>query len=286
MTGGKGSGKTWASRIEVIRKLDAQAGTILRTIRNGQRRYIELRWEIGQNTHSLVGDRSDYGKAEIELIASETGLHPAYLRESRAFFLALPNLEQLQTWIQDRLDVSETVLWDRDVRGLIYDRKSSNVNPMDDRLKKIQRDAERLENEARSVMDEARENPSAVENVDEFQSIVTKALETATTVPGEIVAQKDITPRSPGYKAFVKAHPCYACGKPGPVDPHHVERHGSDYTTIPLCRECHGLVQDDNLPQMVADPYWELKAVADMLHRWATLIQYAKEIPIRGKRLK
>jgi hypothetical protein len=57
------------------------------------------------------------------------------------------------------------------------------------------------------------------------------------------------------YLAYVRRHPCCACGRPGPSDPHHVQLkgHGSmgskthDIRTVPLCREHHDEVGRDPL---------------------------------------
>lgn len=50
--------------------------------------------------------------------------------------------------------------------------------------------------------------------------------------------------RSDAYRRWVKPWPCAACRKPWGIDPAHTGPHGtaqkaSDFTCIPLCRQCH-----------------------------------------------
>lgn len=52
-----------------------------------------------------------------------------------------------------------------------------------------------------------------------------------------------MTPRDPGYLAYVRTFPCVSCGKDG-AEAHHAGRKymglkPSDYTAIPLCHDCH-----------------------------------------------
>jgi hypothetical protein len=51
--------------------------------------------------------------------------------------------------------------------------------------------------------------------------------------------------RDEEYKAWIREHPCYACGKRAPSEAAHTGTDGglsmkaSDYSCIPLCSDCH-----------------------------------------------
>mgnify|MGYP001593580151 CR=1 FL=1 len=85
-----------------------------------------------------------------------------------------------------------------------------------------------------------------------------------------------MTPRNDIYLDFVRGLPCSSCGAPEPSDPHHVEQggvgiKGSDFSTIPLCRACHGFLEDNG--HRVAEKTLRFSvsmAVAETLHRWAS----------------
>src|ERR1051325_11372231 len=52
-------------------------------------------------------------------------------------------------------------------------------------------------------------------------------------------------PRSEAYKEWIRSLPCIGCGREGPSEPAHTGVDGgmsmkaSDYSCVPLCRECH-----------------------------------------------
>jgi hypothetical protein len=60
------------------------------------------------------------------------------------------------------------------------------------------------------------------------------------------------TLRSKEYLAFIRTHPCCNCGHSAPSEPHHVRFGGNagtslkppDTHTIPVCRDCHDLMQE------------------------------------------
>lgn len=64
--------------------------------------------------------------------------------------------------------------------------------------------------------------------------------------------------RDPVYLDFVRSRVCSFCAS-APVEPHHVFRHfpgigaggvglkGSDYLTLPVCRNCHTRIHSRNL---------------------------------------
>jgi len=51
--------------------------------------------------------------------------------------------------------------------------------------------------------------------------------------------------RDEDYKAFIRQHPCAACGRPAPSEAAHTGTDGggsmkaSDYSCVPLCADCH-----------------------------------------------
>lgn len=66
--------------------------------------------------------------------------------------------------------------------------------------------------------------------------------------------------RSDEYLAFVRTHPCCACGAAAPSDPHHVKLRGEgslglkthDVRTVPLCRADHDEVERAGFIEKVA----------------------------------
>lgn len=83
-------------------------------------------------------------------------------------------------------------------------------------------------------------------------------------------------PRSEEYLDFARGQSCSACNHPAPSDPHHVEQigtaiKGSDYSVIPLCRACHGFLEDNG--HRLAERrlgFSVAMAVAETLHRFHT----------------
>lgn len=47
-----------------------------------------------------------------------------------------------------------------------------------------------------------------------------------------------LTPRERKHLATIKEMDCIVCGAPGPSIAHHVRQH-SQFTTLPLCEDCH-----------------------------------------------
>lgn len=47
-----------------------------------------------------------------------------------------------------------------------------------------------------------------------------------------------LNPTERAHLERVKELACSVCGEPGPSEAHHLEQ-GQQYTTIPLCRDCH-----------------------------------------------
>lgn len=45
--------------------------------------------------------------------------------------------------------------------------------------------------------------------------------------------------RDAAYRRWIKSLPCLACGRNWNVDPCAISQKASDYTCIPLCRDCH-----------------------------------------------
>ena len=83
--------------------------------------------------------------------------------------------------------------------------------------------------------------------------------------------------RSGTYLEFIRPLPCCGCHRPGPSDPHHWGKRGigqkaSDFSTVPLCRECHdqfhtkGTVVDLDRKQTTL---LFLKTQVALLQRWA-----------------
>lgn len=57
--------------------------------------------------------------------------------------------------------------------------------------------------------------------------------------------------KDPEYLEFVRWQSCYLCHANPPCYPHHIETNGiatkgSDYSCVPLCRNCHNKVEDWN----------------------------------------
>ena len=58
---------------------------------------------------------------------------------------------------------------------------------------------------------------------------------------------KPSTPRNKKYLAWIRTLPCCLCGRPQDVQAHHSESggmgiKGSDYSALPLCPVCHGMM--------------------------------------------
>ena len=67
--------------------------------------------------------------------------------------------------------------------------------------------------------------------------------------------------KSKRYLKWISQKSCIACMQPGPVDPHHVSLMTNivggkppDSHAVPLCRRCHGQLEDYYLGENM---YWE-----------------------------
>ena len=91
--------------------------------------------------------------------------------------------------------------------------------------------------------------------------------------------RKHKTARDKKYLDFIRSKPCCICGRP--AEPHHEDSKkgvgikGSDYCTLPLCRECH----TERHSQGVIS-FWEGKYFINVNRR---IIDYLSEYILTGK---
>jgi hypothetical protein len=90
--------------------------------------------------------------------------------------------------------------------------------------------------------------------------------------------------RNPEYMAKVRALPCYVCAWPGPNDADHQGEHpygrkADDDTCVPMCRVCHQLRTDGNIPD---GHYLEWRQVGkEEMRQWSAVAIEATRRRIR-----
>lgn len=191
--------------------------------------------------------RSDtYGQGTVEALRDElaaigykVSVSTLYARKKtyeRVMEVCMGDLEQLDMWIESVKEMySRPCYWDDIVKhyckGIppeeIYGSADNAAHVLAGRTERAMDDLEQLSDLALRTGNE------------EATGAAIAAKETGQYLMQQSENAKPDTYRSEEYRAFIRSHPCIACGTEHGIDAHHVYAHQSDLCCIPLCRAHH-----------------------------------------------
>jgi len=189
-----------------------------------------------------------YGNSIIEKISEAHHIHSNTLREARrcAEFFGM-DLRLYHKWLTEGDNVKN---W-KDVIRLIRAYSDPEVHGPEKLSEILAKQVERAGDTIQELREHAHEgmiDRETVEGVEESFLQNIQSWEDDEEAQDEVFTDEaPETPRDEKYLEFIRTKNCAACGTYG-VHAHHVEqmrtgKKGSDYSAIPLCEECHNIVE-------------------------------------------
>ena len=243
----KSTGAISHRRINLIRAIcdeNENAVRLLSRIGKDQQAFIISRWKMGRSIDELLdGERGQYGENAVEAIADHTGMHPNTIYECRRFYTTTP--DGPERWMESVIAANGIVLW-KNVRLLIAQKTDVETlgaqGALERRIYSVDKRIERLEQDMSEIARDARSNGIAPDLKEKVLGVADRVVD--VRINGFVGFSKQLTPRDDQHLEFVRQLPCAFCHANPPSEPHHVETSGtaikgSDYSCVPVCRECH-----------------------------------------------
>ncbi len=193
-----------------------------------------------------------YGNSVMTQLSTDIHVNLSDLYRSCKLADRFPTEEEFLGWWdrQERQKLHPSWTW---IKGHLLPDPSSDVQDIssleahaEDVMRQVEKMADKVE-ELNTLL----QNPQISDDVkQQIYGVYTQA---QSIISESIVAASDTSEvdiiRNPAYLHYVKSLPCCYCGRPGD-DPHHIETGGvghkcSDYATVPLCREHHNAIQNN-----------------------------------------
>lgn len=239
---------TLAEAVAEVQRLEEEARGHLQSIRERQKDLVRNRFAIGRIVDA-VSTSASYGQGAVARLAEGTGISESQLYECRRFF-DLPQFAQstetLEAWITETEERKGAVNWSYArnlVRGQLPDEPEARQAKVKDRVRRLERRAEGLEQDAEDLRLQLDVLPD--DERDEAEGAASKAAEVASDLRAEVGRLKADaalagpgsagTPRDPAYLAHVGSYRCCACREAAGAPVLLLGPGGSDYSAVPLC---------------------------------------------------
>lgn len=237
---------TLSSSVLKLSKLEIDVTSCMMSIKQEQKRLIDLRWEQGKIISEAASGNDGYGSHFFERLEQGTGISERLLRQIKSFYESdewQRSKVVLDAWIEHQeLEQGKSPNWTH-IRNLVAKRQDlADPNKREVERTNLERRAERLEKDAEIIQQT---------HVDlESTGVASKAFEVAQDTmrivefDREEAPIKPMTPRSEKYLAFIRTLPCCVTGTIQGIEAHHVFSGAmgmkeTDFCAIPLSREMH-----------------------------------------------
>lgn len=253
-----------------MQRLQNYVHTTLGIIQSHQKDLVRTRFKQGEIVERLVSE-GQYGDGVVERLAQGAGISARTLWECRQLYNYeewIGSIDRLNVWMDETEEVRGRINWTL-TRNYIQKRLPDSPEKqkaqidqeshrLEGRAKKLEHDAEQHQRRASELIVQEHEDggieDDTVEVFETAQGVATKARQVAQDTVAFIPVPKTRVPRSPEYLNFIRSLPCALTGQPalsapsGRNEAHHVEQggmgmQGSDYATIPVCRDAHEFIE-------------------------------------------